>query len=73
MVSAQSPSQRTLLAGQPPDEPLVVKGPYNVYLKDQVVTYFLLLGKIRTPPKDESDPDGELFLLTDIQKAINPY
>ncbi|CAG9093741.1 unnamed protein product [Plutella xylostella] len=57
VVSAQSPSQRTLLAGQPPDEPLVVKGPYNVYLKDQVVTYFLLLGKIRTPPKDESDPD----------------
>ncbi|KAI5651906.1 evolutionarily conserved signaling intermediate in toll pathway domain-containing protein [Phthorimaea operculella] len=57
VVSAQSQAQRELLAEQPPNEPLVVRGPFTVYLKDQIVTYFLLLGKTRPEPKDDSDPD----------------
>lgn len=57
IVSAQSDSQKILLSEQPTDDPLVVKGPFNVYLKEQVVNYFLLIGKTRPEPKDDSDPD----------------
>ncbi|XP_068631684.1 evolutionarily conserved signaling intermediate in Toll pathway, mitochondrial [Battus philenor] len=57
IVSAQSRIQLTLLEEQPPDEPLTVKGPYLVYLRDQTVTYFLLLGKIRPEQKDDKDLD----------------
>ncbi|KAM3964390.1 evolutionarily conserved signaling intermediate in Toll pathway, mitochondrial-like, partial [Aphomia sociella] len=57
VVSAQSDGQKLLLAEQPIDDPLVVKGPYTVYLKDQTVTYFLLIGKIRPEFKDDTDPD----------------
>lgn len=62
IVSAQSPQQQMLLQGQPAGEPLVIRGPYDVYLRDQIVTYFLLLGKIRTPPKDDQDTDGKVHL-----------
>lgn len=47
---------------QPSDEPLTVKGPYIIYLKDQIVTYFLLLGKIRPEYQDDRDLDGKLYL-----------
>lgn len=57
IVSAQSPVQKKLLSEQPPDEPLVIKGPYNVYLKEQAVTYFTLLGKIRPDFIDNTDTD----------------
>ncbi|XP_053608129.1 evolutionarily conserved signaling intermediate in Toll pathway, mitochondrial [Plodia interpunctella] len=57
IVSAQSGVQQVLLAEQPVDEPLVVKGPYIVYMRDQTVNYFLLIGKIRPEPKDDTDPD----------------
>ncbi|XP_013200001.1 evolutionarily conserved signaling intermediate in Toll pathway, mitochondrial [Amyelois transitella] len=57
IVSAQSGAQQVLLAEQPEDEPLVVKGPYMVYLRDQTVNYFLLIGKIRPEIKDDTDPD----------------
>ncbi|XP_028027108.1 evolutionarily conserved signaling intermediate in Toll pathway, mitochondrial [Bombyx mandarina] len=57
IVSAQSETQKILLAEQPPEEPLVVRGPYEVYLKEQVVTYFTLLGKVRPEHKDDSDQD----------------
>ncbi|CAH2037382.1 unnamed protein product, partial [Iphiclides podalirius] len=57
IVSAQSRAQQVLLMEQPPDDPLTVKGPFIVYLKDQVVTYFLLLGKIRPEYKDDRDID----------------
>lgn len=48
-----------LLAEQPPEEPLVTRGPYNVYLKDQLVTYFLLFGKVREEHVDDTDIDGK--------------
>ncbi|XP_028162489.1 evolutionarily conserved signaling intermediate in Toll pathway, mitochondrial [Ostrinia furnacalis] len=57
IVSGQSDSQKVLLEEQPPDEALVIKGPYQVYLRDQAVTYFTLLGKIREEIKDDTDPD----------------
>ncbi|XP_075973614.1 evolutionarily conserved signaling intermediate in Toll pathway, mitochondrial [Anticarsia gemmatalis] len=57
VVSAQSEAQKILLADQPLDEPLVVKGPFDIYLKDQVVSYFMLIGKTRPEPKDDTDPD----------------
>ncbi|KPI92983.1 PREDICTED: evolutionarily conserved signaling intermediate in Toll pathway, mitochondrial [Papilio xuthus] len=57
IVSAQSRMQQVLLEEQPPDEPLAIKGPYSVYLRDQVVTYFILLGKIRPEHKDDKDLD----------------
>ncbi|XP_034830641.1 evolutionarily conserved signaling intermediate in Toll pathway, mitochondrial [Maniola hyperantus] len=57
IVSAQSRTQQVLLAEQPQNEPLVIKGPFNVYLRDQVVAYFILLGKTRPDYKDESDTD----------------
>uniref|UniRef100_A0A1E1W383 Evolutionarily conserved signaling intermediate in Toll pathway, mitochondrial n=1 Tax=Pectinophora gossypiella TaxID=13191 RepID=A0A1E1W383_PECGO len=57
VVSAQSETQKVLLAEQPLEEPLVIRGPYVVYLRDQVVTYFILLGKTRPVPKDDRDPD----------------
>lgn len=63
VVSAQSEAQKILLAEQPTDEPLTVKGPFNVYLREQVVSYFLLVGKIRPEIKDNTDPDGmDIFL-----------
>lgn len=61
VVNSQSAAQKILLAEQPPSEPLVVRGPYTVYLKDQVVTYFLLLGKTRPEPIDDTDPDGKII------------
>ncbi|XP_030020502.2 evolutionarily conserved signaling intermediate in Toll pathway, mitochondrial [Manduca sexta] len=64
IVSAQSEAQKILLSEQPIDEPLVVRGPYDVYLRDQIVTYFLLLGKTRADPKDDRDPDD----VSDIEK-----
>lgn len=57
VVSAQSEAQKILLAEQPTDDPLVVKGPFNIYLREQVVNYFLLIGKIRPEIKDSTDPD----------------
>ncbi|KAJ0177254.1 hypothetical protein K1T71_007263 [Dendrolimus kikuchii] len=57
IVSAQSPIQKVLLSEQPPEDPLVVKGPFQVYLREQIVSYFLLLGKTRPEPKDETDVD----------------
>nr|XP_026488292.1 evolutionarily conserved signaling intermediate in Toll pathway, mitochondrial [Vanessa tameamea] len=57
IVNGQSRVQQVLLAEQPPDEPLVIKGPFNVYLQDQVVTYFLLIGKTRPEYKDDTDLD----------------
>lgn len=57
VVSAQSEAQKILLAEQPTDDPLVVKGPFNIYLREQVVNYFLLIGKIRPEIKDNTDPD----------------
>nr|CAB3515614.1 unnamed protein product [Spodoptera littoralis] len=56
-VSAQSEAQKILLADQPTDDPLVVKGPFNIYLREQVVNYFLLIGKTRPEIKDNTDPD----------------
>ncbi|VVD00814.1 unnamed protein product [Leptidea sinapis] len=58
IISAQSRTQQVLLAEQPLSEPLIIKGPYNVYLRDQVVTYFTLLGKLRQEPKDDINLDG---------------
>lgn len=52
-----------LLAEQPKEEPLVIKGPYNVYLRDQNVTYFTLLGKIRPEHKDNIDWDGMCLII----------
>lgn len=57
-MSAQSESQKVLLSEQPEDDPLVIRGPYKVCLRDQFVTYFLLLGKIRPEIKNDTDPDG---------------
>ncbi|KAL0841300.1 hypothetical protein ABMA28_015015 [Loxostege sticticalis] len=57
IVSAQSEIQKVLLEEQPPEEPLVIKGPFDVYLRDQVVTYFTLLGKTRQEVEDDKDPD----------------
>ncbi|XP_059046999.1 evolutionarily conserved signaling intermediate in Toll pathway, mitochondrial [Achroia grisella] len=57
IVSAQSEGQKALLAEQPVDDPLIVKGPYTVHLREQTVTYFLLIGKIRPDMKDDTDPD----------------
>uniref|UniRef100_A0A2A4JHG0 Evolutionarily conserved signaling intermediate in Toll pathway, mitochondrial n=1 Tax=Heliothis virescens TaxID=7102 RepID=A0A2A4JHG0_HELVI len=57
IVSAQSDAQKILLSEQPSDDPLIVKGPFNVYLREQVVNYFLLIGKTRPEVKDNSDPD----------------
>ncbi|CAH1645478.1 unnamed protein product [Spodoptera littoralis] len=57
VVSAQSEAQKILLADQPTDDPLVVKGPFNIYLREQVVNYFLLIGKTRPEIKDNTDPD----------------
>lgn len=58
-MSAQSEIQKVLLEEQPPEEPLVIKGPFDVYLRDQVVTYFTLLGKTRQEVEDDKDPDGK--------------
>ncbi|CAF4844999.1 unnamed protein product [Pieris macdunnoughi] len=65
IVSGQSRIQKLLLAEQPIEEPLVIKGPYYVYLRDQSVTYFTLLGKIRPEPKDDIDWD-------DVSKIEKP-
>ncbi|KAF9424096.1 hypothetical protein HW555_000805 [Spodoptera exigua] len=65
VVSAQSETQKILLADQPTDDPLVVKGPFNIYLREQVVNYFLLIGKIRPEIKDNTDPD-------DVSKIEKP-
>lgn len=65
VVSAQSEAQKILLADQPTDDPLVVKGPFNIYLREQVVNYFLLIGKIRPEIKDNTDPD-------DVSKIEKP-
>ncbi|CAH2106350.1 unnamed protein product [Euphydryas editha] len=64
VVSAQSRVQQVLLSEQPIDEPLTIKGPFNIYLNDQVVTYFILLGKIRPEYKDDTDLDD----VSNIQK-----
>lgn len=64
IVCAQSRIQKVLLAEQPPDIPLVIKGPFNIYLRDQVVTYFLLLGKTRPEYEDNTDTDGIFSLLS---------
>lgn len=63
VVSAQSEAQKILLAEQPTDDPLVVKGPFNVYLREQVVSYFLLIGKTRPEIKDDTDPDGNYLYM----------
>lgn len=63
IVSAQSRSQQVLLEEQPLDEPLTIKGPYSVYLRDQVVTYFILFGKTRPEHKDDRDLDGEFDVI----------
>lgn len=47
IVSAQSPAQKELLAAQPKGEPLVIRGPFIVHLRDQTVTYFTLIGVTR--------------------------
>ncbi|CAB3224235.1 unnamed protein product [Arctia plantaginis] len=57
VVSAQSEAQHVLLSEQPDEEPLVVKGPFDVYLRDQVVSYFMLIGKTRPEFKDNTDDD----------------
>ncbi|XP_041977910.1 evolutionarily conserved signaling intermediate in Toll pathway, mitochondrial [Aricia agestis] len=57
IVSAQSRAQQVLLTEQPTDDPLVIKGPYLVYLRDQTVSYFVLLGKIRPEVIDDKDLD----------------
>lgn len=64
VVSAQSDAQRVLLAEQPIDEPLTVRGPFVVYLRDQVVNYFLLYGKIRPDYVDNKDPDGKILCIS---------
>ncbi|XP_045497044.1 evolutionarily conserved signaling intermediate in Toll pathway, mitochondrial [Colias croceus] len=64
VVSAQSSTQQVLLSEQPLEEPLVIKGPYTVYLRDQTVTYFTLLGKIRPDHQDDTDLDD----VTKIEK-----
>ncbi|XP_032523810.1 evolutionarily conserved signaling intermediate in Toll pathway, mitochondrial [Danaus plexippus] len=66
IVCAQSRIQKVLLAEQPPDIPLVIKGPFNIYLRDQVVTYFLLLGKTRPEYEDNTDTDD----VSKIQKPV---
>ncbi|CAG9786131.1 unnamed protein product [Diatraea saccharalis] len=66
VVSAQSEVQKVLLAEQPSDIALVVKGPFSVYMKDQVVTYFTLIGKTRPEPKDDKDIDD----VSDLQKPL---
>lgn len=58
IVSGQSRMQQVLLAEQPVDEPLTIKGPYNVYLRHHVVTYYTLLGKTRPEYIDDTDLDG---------------
>lgn len=63
VVSAQSDAQKVLLAEQPHEEPLTVRGPFIVYLRDQVVNYFILLGKIRPDYVDNKDPDGKILLI----------
>lgn len=66
VVSAQSVAQKILLAEQPTDVPLVVKGPFNVYLREQVVSYFLLIGKTRPEIIDNTDPDD----VSNIKKPL---
>ncbi|GBP21239.1 Evolutionarily conserved signaling intermediate in Toll pathway, mitochondrial [Eumeta japonica] len=66
IVTAQSPSQKVLLEEQPVDEALVIKGPYRVYLRDQSVTYFILLGKTRQEEVDDRDIDD----VSNLEKPI---
>ncbi|KAL4701904.1 hypothetical protein ACJJTC_013763 [Scirpophaga incertulas] len=65
IVSGQSETQKSLLAEQNQKQPLVVKGPFDVYMRDQVVTYFTLIGEIRPEHKDNRDID-------DVSNIDNP-
>lgn len=62
-MSAQSQSQKILLSEQPPDQPLVIQGPFEVYLREQVVTYFILYGKTRPDYVDDTDLDGKYIII----------
>lgn len=49
-----------------------MKGPYDIYLRDQVVSYFMLIGKTRPEIKDNTDDDGKNnFILFKLINTID--
>lgn len=65
IVSAQCPTQISLIETELKfrtknnyTEPLVVKGAYSVYLRDQCISYFTLMGPVRPKDIPYIDPDG---------------
>ncbi|CAL4123183.1 unnamed protein product, partial [Meganyctiphanes norvegica] len=50
IVSGQSPSQEELIAQHSADQPIKVEGPFRIFLRDQLVGYFILRAEAVPPP-----------------------
>lgn len=79
IASAQSPSQRDLLALHPTTSPLTVEGGFTVWTREISQTYFVLFAepdKIKYPKSEEPDEDEELFtwdVFTEEEKPKGLY
>lgn len=79
IASAQSPSQRDLLALHPTTSPLTVEGGFTVWTREISQTYFVLFAepdKIKYPKSEEPDEDEELFtwdVFTEEEKPNGLY
>ncbi|OQR66670.1 evolutionarily conserved signaling intermediate in Toll pathway [Tropilaelaps mercedesae] len=51
IVSGQSPKQRALLAEEDGKVPLRIEGPHRIWLRDCIISYFILVGEPRKKPE----------------------
>lgn len=79
IASAQSPSQRELLALHPTTSPLTVEGGFTVWTRQVSQTYFVLFAEpdaIKYPKTEESVEDEDLFtwnVFTEEEKPKGLY
>ncbi|XP_045476027.1 evolutionarily conserved signaling intermediate in Toll pathway, mitochondrial [Harmonia axyridis] len=59
IVSAQSPTQQSLLWRHNPKEPVYVEGAYKVWLREKQVNYFILRANATPPPADIDSYDED--------------
>lgn len=62
IVSGQSPEQRKLLREHPADSSLHIQGPFVIWLRNQTITYFTLVGDAVPDEmfEEDIDEDGKL-------------
>ncbi|KAM4754533.1 evolutionarily conserved signaling intermediate in Toll pathway, mitochondrial [Cyanocitta cristata] len=59
IVSSQSPEQRELLAQHDPSQPVFVEGPFPLWLRGTLLSYFVLRGDPLPPHLRDPPPDPE--------------